>query len=35
MKESTEKALEKAFKVGAAFAEVSYPVWNPQGVDIL
>jgi len=35
MKESTEKALEKVFRVGAAFAEVSYPVWTLQGVDNL
>jgi len=33
MKESTEKAMEKVFKVGAAFAEVSSPIWNLQGVD--
>ena len=29
MKESTEKALEKVFKVGAAFAEVSSPILEP------
>jgi len=34
MKESTEKALEKVFKFGAAFAEVSAPIWDLQGVDI-
>jgi len=33
MKESTEKVLEKAFKIGAAFAEVSSPIWNLQGID--
>jgi len=33
MKEPTEKALEKAFKFGAAFAEVSSPIWNLQDVD--
>jgi len=35
MKESTEKTLEKVFKVGAAFAEVSSPISNLQGVDTL
>jgi len=34
MKESTEKALEKVFKFGAAFAEVSSPIWDLQGVNI-
>jgi len=33
MKESTEKVLEKVFKFRAAFAEVSSPIWNLQGVD--
>jgi len=33
MKESTEKVLEKAIKFGAAFGEVSSPIWNLQGVD--
>jgi len=33
MKESTEKVVEKVFKFGAAFAEVSSPIWNLQGVD--
>jgi len=33
MKESTEKAIEKVFKVGAAFAEVSSPIWSLEGVD--
>ena len=33
MKESTEKVLEKVFKFGAAFAEVSSPIWDLQGVD--
>jgi len=33
MKESTEKALEKVIKFGAAFGEVSPPIWNFQGVD--
>jgi len=35
MKESVEKNLEKVFKFGAAFAEVSSPIWNLQGVDTL
>jgi len=35
MKESTEKAMEKVFKVGAAFAEVSSPIWNLLCVDTL
>jgi len=33
MRESTEKAVEKAFQIGAVFAEVSSPIWNRQGVD--
>jgi len=33
MKESTEKGLEKVIKFGAAFGEVSSPIWNLQGVD--
>jgi len=33
MKESTEKALEKVIKFGAAFGEVSSLTWNVQGVD--
>jgi len=33
MKESTEKTLETVFKFGAAFAEVSSPIWNLQGLD--
>jgi len=33
MKEPTEKALEKVLKFGVAFAEVSSPIWNLQGVD--
>jgi len=33
MNESTEKALEKAFKFGVVFAEVSSPIWNLQGID--
>jgi len=33
MKESTEKAMEKVIKLGAAFGEVSSPIWNLQGVD--
>jgi len=35
MKESTEKTLETVFKFGAAFAEVSSPIWNLQGLDTL
>jgi len=30
---STEKGMEKVIKFGAAFGEVSSPVWNLQGVD--
>jgi len=33
MKKSTEKTLEKVIKFGAAFGEVSSPIWNLQGVD--
>jgi len=33
MRESTEKTMEKVFKIGAAFAEVSSSIWNIQGVD--
>jgi hypothetical protein len=33
MKESTEQALEKVIKFGAAFAEVSSPPSNQQDVD--
>jgi len=35
MKESTEKAMEKVFKFGAAFAEVKSPIWKLQSVDTL
>jgi len=33
MKESTEKAMEKVIKFGAAFGEVSSPIRNLRGVD--
>jgi len=33
MKGSTEKGMEKVIKFGAAFEEVSSPIWNLQGID--
>jgi len=33
MKESTEKAMEKVIKFGAAFGEVRSPIWDLQGVN--
>ena len=34
MSESVERALDKAFKLGAIFAEVSYPASTPNEKDI-
>ena len=33
MGESTERALEKVIKYGAAFSEVSPPIQNRHGID--
>ena len=33
MGESTERALEKVIKYGAAFSEVSLPIRNRHGID--
>ena len=35
MSRSTERAVEKVIKYGAAVTEVSYPTstWNEQGID--
>lgn len=31
MNQPTERALENVIKYGAIFAEVSYPMWKPEG----
>ena len=33
MGESTERGLEKVIKYGAAFSEVSAPIWNRYGIN--